>query len=538
MQDHVVIFDTTLRDGEQAPGASMTLPEKVRIARQLALLNVDVIEAGFPISSPAQSQAVEVVAGEVEGPVICALARAVEADVRAAGEALRPGLTGKTRIHTFIATSDIHLDAKFGDARFGRTLEEKRRTILRMAQEAVAHARTYTSDVEFSAEDAGRTDLGYLCEIVQAAVEAGATTINIPDTTGYCIPREYAALFEAVKDCLKDHPSVVLSAHCHDDLGLAVANSLAAVLAGARQIECTLNGIGERAGNAALEEVVMALRVRRELFELDTQIEAQHLAESSKMISIAVGFPVPPNKAVVGRNAFSHEAGIHQHGVLRRRDTYEIMRAEDVGQKPEQIRLGRHSGRHGLFSRLEKLGLLVPQDQQDAIYRRFVELADRKKEIYDQDLYHLIDAREEVPMTPFYRLDRMSIAAGTNQPPEADVTIHHYRTGQDRREHATGDGPVDALYRAIDHAVGSAHVLESYTIRSVSEGADAVGEVTVLVGDNGAFFRGMARHTDVLQASAAAYLEALNQLEAFRADEESVVFVSNGIMQSFQGGIA
>ena len=536
MPDHVRIFDTTLRDGEQAPGAAMTIPEKITIAHQLARLGVDVIEAGFPISSPAQHEAVERIAQEIRGPVICALARAVEADVEAAGKALAHA--ERRRIHTFIATSDIHIDAKFGGARYGRTKAEKRRAVIRMAAEAVRQARTFTDDVEFSAEDAGRTDPAFLCEVVRAAVEAGATTVNIPDTTGYCVPHEYAALFERIRTQCGLTGGVVLSAHCHDDLGLAVANSLAAVLAGARQVECTLNGIGERAGNAALEEVVMALRVRADHFGLATQIETPLLAETSRMVSLATGFAVPPNKAIVGGNAFAHEAGIHQHGVLKRRDTYEIMRAEDVGQTAEAIRLGRHSGRHGLFSRLEKLGLRVDASRKDDVYRRFVALADRKKEIYDEDLIHLIHEQGTPMRTVHFRLDHMHVTTGTGQEPQAEIQLFHYPTNRVRREVATGDGPVDAIYRAIDQATGNHHDLISYAIRSVSEGADAMGEVTVLIDHAGACFRGVACRTDVLQASADAYVEALNQMEAHRAEEHNVAFVGSGIMQSFHGGIA
>jgi len=534
--EKVVIFDTTLRDGEQAPGASMTIAEKLRIAHQLVRLNVDVIEAGFPISSPAQFEAVQRIAREVEGPVVCALARAVEADVRAAGEALVTGT--RTRIHTFIATSDIHINAKFGDERYGRTLEEKRQTILRMTDEAVRLACTYTDDVEFSAEDAGRTGVDFLCEVVQAAMAAGATTINIPDTTGYCVPREYAALIGTVRERCDPSKHFIFSTHCHDDLGLAVANSLSGVLAGARQIECTVNGIGERAGNASLEEVVMALKVREQRFGVQTQINTRLLSETSRMVSVATGFPVPPNKAIVGSNAFSHEAGIHQHGVLKSRETYEIMRAEDVGQAAEAIRLGRHSGRHGLFSRLEKLGVRVAEEEQAEIYEQFVALADRKKEIFDEDLLHLVHERTAKPRSAYYRLDQMYVSSGTGREPRAEVLVYHYATDTTRSEVASGDGPVDAVYRAIDHATGSHHDLVSYSIRSVTEGADAMGEVTVLVSYAGAFFRGVARNTDVLQASADAYIEALNHLETFRADEKSVAFVGNGIMRSFQGGIA
>jgi 2-isopropylmalate synthase len=534
--DHIIIFDTTLRDGEQAPGAAMTIPEKIKIARQLARLGVDVIEAGFPISSPAQAEAVQRIIEEVEGPVICALARATRADIEAAAAALQGGK--KTRIHTFIATSDIHLESKFGDPRYGKTLAEKRETILRMAVEAVRQARSYTDNVEFSAEDAGRTDLGYLCEVLQAAIDAGATTINIPDTTGYCVPHEYAALFSSVLEGCTVPDGVVLSTHCHDDLGLAVANSIAGVVGGARQIECTINGIGERAGNAALEEVAMALRVRSEHFGLDTGINAPLLAETSRMVSIFSGFAVQPNKAIVGKNAFAHEAGIHQDGVLKRRDTYEIMRAEDVGQQVEGIRLGRHSGRHGLFSRLEKLGLAVPEEQRAAVYQRFVQLADQKKEIYDKDLLHLVNDQSKAMMSPHFTLEHMEISVGTGREPEAFVRIRHERADTVREAYGSGDGPVDALYTAIDQAVNEAHDLMNYSIRSISEGADALGEVSVLIGDNGPCFTGKATRTDVLRASAAAYLDALNNLAAHRADEASIQFVSDGIMKAFQGGVA
>ncbi|MEM6315823.1 MAG: 2-isopropylmalate synthase, partial [Planctomycetota bacterium] len=401
--DHVRIFDTTLRDGEQAPGASMTITEKVDIARQLAKLRVDIIEAGFPVSSPIQFEGVQRVVAALDqpdDPVVCALARAVELDINHAGRSLAGG--ERTRIHTFIATSDIHIDAKFGHPRFGATLAEKRQTILAMTQAAVQQARTFTDDVEFSAEDAGRTDVGYLCDVIAAAVEAGATTINIPDTTGYCTPSEYARLFERAAGCIGDRRNIIFSAHCHDDLGLAVANSLSAVLAGARQLECTINGIGERAGNASLEEIVMALRVRADRFGADTRIDSTQLMQTSQMVSVACGFAVPPNKAIVGRNAFSHEAGIHQHGVLKRRDTYEIMRAEDVGQAGEQIRLGRHSGRHGLFSRLAKLGLDVAEEDRQPLYQAFLALADHKKEIVDEDLVHLVQGQGPAPSKPAY----------------------------------------------------------------------------------------------------------------------------------------
>jgi 2-isopropylmalate synthase len=532
----VIIFDTTLRDGEQAPGASMTIPEKVELAHQLARLGVDVIEAGFPISSPAQFDAVQRIAHEVEGPTICGLARATTNDIRKAGEALDGG--HRTRIHTFIATSDIHLQSKFGDDRYGKTLKEKRATIKRMAMEAVQYALTFTDDVEFSAEDAGRSGIDYLTEIVQAAIDAGATTINIPDTTGYCIPSEYAALFEELRRRCTIPEHVVLSTHCHDDLGLAVANSLSGALAGARQIECTLNGIGERAGNAALEEIAMALRVREDRFGLHTGIDTRLLTATSKMVSTFTGFTVQPNKAVVGRNAFSHEAGIHQDGVLKRRDTYEIMRAEDVGQSIEAIRLGRHSGRHGLFSRLVKLGLQIGEEEKEAVYNRFVELADRKKEVNEQDLYYIVGAERTGPNEAHLELEHFEVASKSDGAPEAVVRVRHVRTGELKESYATGDGPVDALFSAIDHAVSETSVLVAYNIRSVSEGADALGEVSVLIRDGESRFPGRSRGTDVLRASAEAYMDALNRLRAFRADEDSVRFVNQRIVAAYRGNVA
>ena len=532
MSQSITIFDTTLRDGEQAPGASMTLDEKVRIAKALARLNVDVIEAGFPVSSPAQADAVRRIVDEVDGPTTCALARTKAVDIDAAGDALSGGTN--TRIHTFVATSDIHLNAKF-NGRFGDTMRETRTGILQLTQEAIQHALEYTDNVEFSAEDAGRTDPGFLREVIVAAAEAGATTINIPDTTGYCTPESYRALFEMAYDALPDPAAVVLSTHCHDDLGLATANSLAGVQAGARQVECTINGIGERAGNAALEEIVMALEVRRDAYDVTTQINTQHLSDASRLVSTASGFPVQPNKSIVGRNAFSHEAGIHQHGVLKERETYEIMRPEDVGQDIEQIRLGRHSGRHGLFSRLERLGFDVPDNERDAIYERFVDLADRKKEIFNEDLYQLMDRATPDPLREHYQLQHMDVSIGTDRDSAATVRVRTDDTGIVREEHATGDGPVDALYRAINHATQEPHALADYTIQSISEGADAQGEVYVVVRHGEHTFEGQAHGTDVLKASANAYMNALNRLAAFRTDEDSTRFVVDGIMQAFNG---
>lgn len=534
--ERIIIFDTTLRDGEQAPGAAMTIPEKIQIAHQLTELGVDVIEAGYPVSSPAQFEAVRRIASEVKGPIICALARATKTDIEAAGAALE-GCSNK-RIHTFIATSDIHLTSKFADDRYGKTLEEKRVTIKKMAVDAVKLARTYTTDVEFSAEDAGRTVSGYLCEVVQAVMDAGATTINIPDTTGYCISDEYATLIRSVIDGCDVPDGVIFSTHCHDDLGLAVANSLVGIQAGARQIECTINGIGERAGNASLEEVVMALIVRAGHFGLETGINARLLTHISKMVSTFSGFVVQPNKAIVGRNAFSHEAGIHQDGFLKNRETYEIMRAEDVGQETQAIRLGRHSGRHGLFSRMESLGIEIESAERDAIYQDFVRLADRKKEVNDIDLYNLVNEYTNVMNNPHYKLEEFHVSVGTGKQPEARIRIRHVRHDKVVEKVATGDGPIDALFRAIDHAVNEGHDLINYNIRSISEGADAFGEVSVLISYGGPCFAGKASSTDVIHASAEAYMNALNSLAAHRADEESVQFVSTGIMHAFDRGSA
>ena len=545
MSDSITIFDTTLRDGEQAPGASMTVPEKVHIAHKLADLNVDVIEAGFPISSPAQTEAVARIAAEVDGPVTCALARTKEDDIDAAGEALADG--GDTRLHTFIATSDVHIEAKFD--KLGDTMAETREAIIQRAVRAIEQALTYTDNVEFSAEDAGRTDPAFLCEIVQAAAEAGATTINIPDTTGYCAPSEYTDLLASVVDCLPEPDAVTLSTHCHDDLGLATANTLAGIRAGARQVECTINGIGERAGNAALEEIVMALTVRSDQFDVETTVNTEHLTPTSQTVSAATGFPVQPNKAIVGSNAFSHEAGIHQHGVLEERTTYEIMSAADVGQDAEQIRLGRHSGRHGLFNRLEAMGYAVPEGHRDELYDRFLDLADRKKEVFEEDLEQMMNdfgddavaAATGLPDngaapnggTPAYRLDHLSVQITTDEDSQVSVRLQR-DDGSVREEQATGEGPVDALYRALDHAVDAPHALVDYSIRSISEGADAQGEVEVTIRYGENQFAGTARNTDVIRASAEAYVDALNRLVAAQEHAESVEFVQSGIMTAFE----
>ncbi|MFV1980014.1 MAG: 2-isopropylmalate synthase [Rhodothermia bacterium] len=535
MSERVFIFDTTLRDGEQAPGASMSVQDKLEVAGQLALMGVDVIEAGFPVSSPAQFEAVRTISESVEGPTICGLARAMPKDIDAAAAALAPAR--KARIHTFIATSDIHIEAKFESPRYGKTLDEKRETIIKMAVESIHRARAFTDDIEFSAEDAGRTNREFLCRIIRAAVEAGATVINIPDTTGYCVPSEYAKMFKTVREKCGITDDVVLSTHCHDDLGLATANTLAAVNAGARQVECTINGIGERAGNAALEEIVMSLNVRGDRFGLTTGVDTRLLTPTSKMVSLYCGSVVQPNKAIVGRNAFCHEAGIHQDGVLKLRETYEIMRAEDVGQEAEAIRLGRHSGRHGFFTRLDRLGLPFKAEDREALYDRFVELADKKKEIFDDDLVHLVNQGSDFTEQHVYDLENWDVSVGDKQKPSAAVRVKNLATGVVVMKEARGDGPVHALYKAIDRAVGEAHKLTHFEIRSASEGADALGEVSVTVAFEGKTFDGKASRTDVLKASADAYLRALNRLANYKIHEgdKSLQWVGDSIMSAFDG---
>ena len=400
-----------------------------------------------------------------------------------------------------------------------------------MAVDAVTQARQHTADVEFSTEDAGRTDHGFLCEVVSAVVEAGATTVNIPDTTGYCTPADYGALFETVRDCC-DLSGVTLSTHCHDDLGLAVANTLAGVEAGARQVEVTVNGIGERAGNAPLEEVAMALRVRGDHYGVEHGLDATKLGEASRLVAVVTGFAVPPNKAVVGANAFAHEAGIHQHGVLKDRQTYEIMSAESVGADPEGIRLGRHSGRHGLFSRLSGLGVRVAEADREAVYGRFVALADQKREVYDADLRRIADpslAREAAEAG--FSIVGLHVTTGTDERASAEVTLLDGPTGELRVETATGDGPVDAVYTAIDAAAGRPHRLETYSIRALTSAADAQGEALVVVSDGSALAQGKATGTDILRASAEAYVQALNGLDADEHQEDG--FVKEGIMASF-----
>ncbi len=498
MPSKIVIFDTTLRDGEQSPGASMTITEKLALAQQLAHLNVDVIEAGFPYSSPEDFDSVSRIAQEVKGPTICGLARTKAEDIEACANAVKHAQ--KHRVHTFVGTSKLHLEKK---------LRKSADEVLRMAVEMVKFACTLVEDVEFSAEDAMRTDLPYLRDVVEATIEAGAKTINIPDTVGYTTPW---VMEETIRYLFEHVPNIhqaVISVHNHDDLGLSVANSLAAIRAGARQVECTVNGMGERAGNASLEEIVMALRTRSDQFDAYTDIKTEEILKTSKMVSSFTGFPVQPNKAIVGQNAFRHEAGIHQHGVIMDRATYEIMKPEDVGWGETVLTLGPRSGKHGVRKRLEDLGYDVADDQMDEIYKRFIEMADKKKQIYDEDL-EIIMREATTESVDAWLLESLQVTSGSATTPTATIRL---RKDEDVFEDAAvGNGPVDAAYKAIERITGIQVTLEDYSIRAVTRGKDAFGEATIHVARNGDRAVGRAASTDVVQASAAAYLNAINRL--------------------------
>lgn len=505
MKEKIIIFDTTLRDGEQSPGASLNVYEKLEIARQLAKLKVDVIEAGFPISSPSQFEAVKRIADESD-VMIAALARAKEIDIKTAFDALRNAKN--PRIHTFSSTSDYHILGKFGDAKYGSTIQEKRKTILQMSYDAVAYAKTFCSDVEFSAEDAGRTDIGYLVDVIETAIEAGATTINIPDTTGYTFPSEFGNKILELKKRVKNIDKAIISVHCHNDLGLAVANSLSAIQNGARQVECTINGIGERAGNASLEEIVMALKVRNDINNFYTDIDTSEIYNTSKMVSAFTGIIVQPNKAIVGENAFAHESGIHQDGMLKNRETYEIMSPETVGVNKTKIVLGRHSGRHGLKARLNELGYHLDEKELQKVYEMFLEIADKKKEVFDEDLRALM-GDEIYTQNELFELKYMHVNAGTGTIPTATVQILY---GEKLlQESSPGDGPVDAVFNAIERALGIKPVVESYSVRSVTSGRQAMGEAIVRIRENEISFHGRGTSTDIIEASAKAYLQAINQ---------------------------
>ena len=500
--DRVLIFDTTLRDGEQAPGFSMNTGEKLEMARQLARLNVDVIEAGFPISSDEDFEATREVArqvGALEGaPIICGLSRVGLMDIDRCWEAVK--YARRPRIHTFVATSDIHLKYK---------LRKSRAEVLKASVEAVKHARAYCGDVEFSPEDASRSDFDYMCDVLEAVIDAGAGTINIPDTVGYAIPEEWAQRIARIRERVRNSAKAVISVHCHNDLGQAVANSVAAIRVGARQVECAVNGIGERAGNASLEEIVMALHTRKDFFGVETGVRTEEIFKTSRLLSHITGVHVQPNKAIVGENAFAHEAGIHQDGVLKEKLTYEIMRPQDIGRATNKLVMGKHSGRHALAARLQDLGFDLDEGALAKAFKRFKDLADRKKEIFDDDLISIVkDDMAQVPET--YTLDYLHSISGTGIIPSATVRLK--KEEQVFQDSGVGDGPVDAVLNAIDAITGVKGRLQDYQLRAVTSGKDALGEVSVKVDFDGTLVFGKGTSTDVIEASARAYINAVNRL--------------------------
>ncbi len=496
----IKIFDTTLRDGEQSPGASMNVDEKVQVAKQLARLGVDIIEAGFAISSQGDFEAIRTIGAEVEGPVICSLARAKDKDIERAWEAVKD--IPRKRIHTFHSTSDIHLKYQFRISR-----EEA----LKRSVEMVKLARSFVEDVEFSPMDATRTDIGYLCEVTEAVIDAGALTVNIPDTVGYGIPNEFGLLIKTIYDRVKNIDKAVISVHCHNDLGLAAANSLSAVLNGAGQIECTINGIGERAGNCSMEEIVMALRTRIDIFNADTNINTEEIMRSSRLITKITGMSVQPNKAIVGANAFAHESGIHQDGLLKERSTYEIIRPETIGVHKTKFILGKHSGRHAFRTRLDELGYVLSDEDLNSAFERFKKLADQKKDIFDEDIEALV-SEEIAKVSETYSLVDLKVLSGTSQKPTAEVKLKVDEKIVEKTEH--GDGPVDAVYRAIAAITDTKSSLLKYEVKSITGGTDALGEVMVSLEENGRSVRGHGADTDIIVASAKAYINALNKLAA------------------------
>jgi 2-isopropylmalate synthase len=498
-KNRVIIFDTTLRDGEQSPGASMNLEEKVRIATVLEEMGVDVIEAGFPIASNGDFEAVEAVAKAVRGSVVCGLARATKGDIERCAEAIRPAARG--RIHTFLSTSPLHMKYK---------LQMEPAAVLEKVADSVAYARRFTDDVEWSAEDGSRTEHDFLCACVEAAIAAGAATINIPDTVGYALPDEYGRLIAMLFERVPNIDKAVISVHCHNDLGLAVANSLAAVQSGARQVECTINGLGERAGNAAMEEIVMALRTRHDRIPFKTGIKSENITRASRLVSTITGFVVQPNKAIVGKNAFAHESGIHQDGVLKHAETYEIMTPESVGLNRSSLVMGKHSGRAAFKAKLKDLGYELGDNAVEDVFRRFKDLADRKKDIFDEDLVALVDDAA-VRGNDRIRLVSLEVLCGTkHNPPRAELELEI--DGETKTFSATGDGPVDATFNAIKALFPHEARLQLYQVHAVTQGTDAQAEVTVRLDENGKSVNGQGADTDTMVASARAYVNALNKL--------------------------
>lgn len=501
MPEQVYIFDTTLRDGEQTPGASLNMDEKLQIARQLELLNVDVIEAGFPFSSRGDFEAVKAVAREIRGCQVAALARAQFPDIDAAWEAVKDAT--EPRIHTFISTSDIHLKYQ---------LKKSREEVLEQAVAAVRHAKKYCGNVEFSAMDAGRSDLDYVVQMFTAVIDAGATTVNFPDTVGYTIPHEFGAKIKYLVDHVPNIDKAVISVHCHNDLGLAVANTLAAIMNGARQAECTINGIGERAGNASLEEIVMALATRKDLFDFYTEIVTQYICPTSRLVSKLTGVMVQPNKAVVGANAFAHESGIHQDGVLKEASTYEIMTPATVGLKKSSLPLGKLSGRNAFRTKLQEMGYYLADDELNRVFGRFKDLADRKKTVFDDDLISLVETEVIYRSVPeHFRLEELVVLTGTMVKPNATVKL---KVGDDLKTTSSfGDGPIDAAYKAITGLAQSKCKLLKFAVSSITGGTEALGEVSVRLEDEGYIVTGQGVDPDVVTASARAYINGLNRLK-------------------------
>jgi 2-isopropylmalate synthase len=502
MKNKLIIFDTTLRDGEQSPGASMTQEEKVRIAKQLEKLGVDIIEAGFAAASPGDYEAIKAVAKTIKKSTICSLARALESDIEKAGNAIESA--ENKRIHTFIATSKIHMENK---------LRMKPDQVLNQAVKAVEWALSYTEDVEFSAEDAVRSDIDFLVEIFDAVIKAGAKTINVPDTVGYSIPDVWGNRMKTLIDRVPNSNKVIWSTHCHNDLGMAVANSLSAVLNGARQVECTINGLGERAGNASLEEIVMAVKTRKDIFNLETQINTQQIVPTSRLVSTITGYPVQPNKAVVGANAFAHESGIHQDGVLKHRETYEIMLAQDVGWGTNKISLGKLSGRNAFKNRLSELGIEIESEETfNATFDRFKLLADKKSEIFDEDIHALVSEEYVEESYDLYKLIGLKTASETGKTPISEIEM--VMGGKNHKSSAEGSGSVDAAFKAIESIVESKAELLLFSVNNITSGTDSQGEVTVRLSRGGRIVNGQGSDTDIVIASAKAYISALNKLHS------------------------
>ncbi len=505
--EKIWFFDTTLRDGEQAPGAAMSISEKIKIAHTLELMNVDIIEAGFPVSSPAQFEAVKEISNEIKNSIIAGLARTHEKDIITCYNALEDA--NKSRIHTFIATSPIHMEYK---------LKMKPAQVLEEAVRAVKLAKSLAHQVEFSAEDAARTQLNFLAEIVTAVIEAGADVVNIPDTVGYTVPEEFFKIIKYLKDHVKNINDAIISVHCHNDLGLAVSNSLSACLAGARQVETTINGIGERAGNAAMEEVVMSLKTRKDFYQLYTDIDSSKIYSTSKLVSRIIGYNIQPNKAIVGKNAFAHEAGIHQDGILKNRETYEIMTPASIGRTKGDLILGRHSGKAGFKAKIQELGFDVNEEDLKDLYQRFLNVADKRKEVTDEDVIALLG--ETGKSRQGYEIEYMTVVSGEKVIPTATIKLKNKNNTLEKA--AIGDGPVDAAYNAINEALSITDVsVEDFHIQSISSGRDALGQVTVHINLHSTPYTGVAMDTDIILASAKAYVNALNKFFAKQGRSQS-----------------